>query len=72
MGTSSPALLDLNWDALNISLAALSHLDLPFAMTELKAAIDDMYAEKAPGPDGFIGVFSKNVGRSLGMICLPP
>jgi hypothetical protein len=59
MGTSSPALLDLNWDALNISPAALSHLDLPFAMTELKAAIDDMYAEKAPGLMGSSGFFQK-------------
>jgi hypothetical protein len=59
MGTSPPVLLDLNWDALSVSPAALSHLDLPFAMDELKAAIDDMHAEKAPGPDGFIGGFFK-------------
>jgi hypothetical protein len=40
-------------------LAALSHLDLPFSLHELKVAIDDMHAEKAPGPDGFIEGFFK-------------
>jgi hypothetical protein len=60
MGIGVAADVDLNWEALNINLADLSHLESPFSLAELKTAINDMHAEKAPGPDGFIGgVFRK-------------
>jgi mannosylglycoprotein endo-beta-mannosidase len=66
MGTSLPSDVDLNWDDLNLPSAALSHLDLPFSLHELKVAIGDMHAEKAPGPDGFIGGFFKKCWLIIG------
>jgi hypothetical protein len=32
-------------------------LEAPFTETEIKKAIDDSYAERAPGPDGFSFLF---------------
>jgi hypothetical protein len=32
-------------------------LDLPFTEQEIKAAIFNSPKEKAPGPDGYIGIF---------------
>jgi hypothetical protein len=32
-------------------------LELPFSVKEIKRAIEDMPADKAPGPDGFSGAF---------------
>jgi hypothetical protein len=59
MGTGTAADVDLNWDALNINSADLAHLEVPFCLEELKVAVDDLHAEKSPGPDGFIGGFYK-------------
>jgi len=33
-----------------------------FTESEIKDAINQMPSDKAPGPDGFMGLFSKNVG----------
>ena len=49
----------LDWDALNIQRHELSHLEEEFSEGELKAVISDIASEKAPGPDGFIGLFYK-------------
>lgn len=38
----------------------LSVLELPFTADEVKATIDDMPSDKAPGPDGFTGAFFKS------------
>jgi hypothetical protein len=38
-------------------LAEQHHLDDPFSELEIKAAIAELPAEKAPGPDGSTGVF---------------
>jgi hypothetical protein len=59
MGTNVPATTDLNWEQLNIRTANLSHLETPFSVSELKAAVHEMHGERAPGPDGFIGAFFK-------------
>jgi mannosylglycoprotein endo-beta-mannosidase len=59
MGTGGEVAVDLNWEALNVNSTDLSHLEEAFSLTELKTAIDDMHAGKAPGPDGFIGGFYK-------------
>jgi hypothetical protein len=37
----------------------LAHLEEPFLEEEVPAVIRDIAGEKAPGPDGFIGVFLK-------------
>lgn len=50
----------LNWELLHNDQADLSHLDEGFTIEELKAAVFDMHAEKAPGPDGFVGGFFKS------------
>jgi hypothetical protein len=36
------------------------HLDAPFSEAEVKNVIDELPAEKAPGPDGFTCVFFKS------------
>jgi hypothetical protein len=43
--------------SLGLSSPDLSSLELPFSLDEIKRAIDDMPADKAPGPDGFSGAF---------------
>lgn len=50
----------LNLEDLNISQVDLSDLDIPFMEEEVWAVIKDMPADRAPGPDGFIGVFFQN------------
>lgn len=57
MGTSSPREVSLDFQSLQVPRRDLSHLDEVFSLEEIKAAVDDMHAEKAPGPDGFIGAF---------------
>jgi hypothetical protein len=51
--------MGLNWDALNINPVCLTHLDNPFSIEELKKAVFGLNSEKAPGPDGFTGLFFK-------------
>lgn len=50
----------LNWQGLGIQRHDLQSLELPFTEQEVWAVIQDMAAEKAPGPDGFIGKFFKS------------
>lgn len=45
--------------------ADLNHLDQPFSLEELQGAISDIAAEKAPGPDGFIGLFFKKCWHTI-------
>jgi hypothetical protein len=45
-------LSDLEWQPRN-----LQHLDEPFTEQEVKIAIQNSLKEKAPGPDGYIGLF---------------
>ena len=47
----------LNLENLGLSTTELSTLDLPFTEDEVWAAIRDLSADKAPGPDGFTGAF---------------
>jgi mannosylglycoprotein endo-beta-mannosidase len=49
----------LDWERLNLSRVNDPTLDSPFSEAELLQTIKEMPAEKAPGPDGFIGVFYK-------------
>ncbi|XP_071685441.1 uncharacterized protein [Lolium perenne] len=59
LGTTGHRHVGLNWAALNIIPANLAHLEVPFTIEELKSAIFGLYSEKAPGPDGFTGLFYK-------------
>jgi hypothetical protein len=49
----------LNWESLDIPNLGANHLDAPFREEEIKKAVDELHAEKAPGPDGFTGTFYK-------------
>ena len=55
LGAVHPRLTALNWDRLGYVQRDLSQLDAPFSMREIRAAVFALPAEKAPGPDGFIG-----------------
>jgi len=49
----------VDWDAINLLPQNLHHLEDDFTDQELKAIIQDIASDKAPGPDGFIGAFYK-------------
>jgi hypothetical protein len=49
----------LNWEEVQLRSRDLSHLEDEFTEEEVFAVIRDLAAEKAPGPDGYIGVFYK-------------
>lgn len=56
-GASMERTRHINWSALGY--APFNLVDSPFTMQELSITTKAMPAEKAPGPDGFIGVFYK-------------
>jgi hypothetical protein len=49
----------VRWDNLGYSLFELSDLDYMINDDEIKNVVMGMHYEKAPGPDGFIGLFYK-------------
>jgi hypothetical protein len=49
----------LNWDELGLPRHDLAHLEEDFTMEELQGVVQELAAAKAPGPDGFIGLFFK-------------
>jgi hypothetical protein len=51
---------DVRWDNLGYSPFELSDLDLMFNEDEIKNVVMGMHSEKAPGLDGFIGIFYKS------------
>ena len=59
VGTNSARSRRLNWAALGYSPFNLEDLDMPFTEQELFGTIKSLPSEKAPGPDGFIGIFYK-------------
>ncbi|XP_073358319.1 uncharacterized protein [Aegilops tauschii subsp. strangulata] len=60
MGTPFSRTTKLNWEAMGLPRRDLQHLDNPFTEHELHAAVTEMHGEKAPGPDGFTGMFFKH------------
>ena len=54
-----PRNVDLNWEIISNRRHNLSSLDAPFLEDEIKASIDLLPSDKAPGPDDFIGSFLK-------------
>jgi hypothetical protein len=57
LGSISERDATINWSAVRRPDVTLDSLDLPFTAAEIWEAIKDSPAEKAPGPDGFNGVF---------------
>ena len=51
---------DLNWDNLAFPSVELESLDTPFTEAEILSAINQLPSDKAPGPDGFTGLFFKS------------
>jgi hypothetical protein len=49
----------LNWEALHFEEPELESLGDPFTKEEVRNAINQMPGDKAPGLDGFTGVFFK-------------
>jgi hypothetical protein len=47
----------LNWELLGLQRLQLISLEEPFSDDETHVVIIDLTSDKAPGPDGFIGVF---------------
>ena len=50
----------LNWEALGLPHVNLEHLEEEFSEEEIQAAVKELKSDKAPGPDGFIGLFYKS------------
>lgn len=58
LGTKSNRGCTLDWDSMELGQIE-DTLDQAFSLEEIKAAMDDLPMEKAPGPDGFTGGFYK-------------
>ena len=56
--SNPPRMNTLNWESLNIQRYDLEQLDTPIT-EEVKKVIFEAQPEKAPGPDGFKGLFYK-------------
>ena len=59
MKRGSASTKDFNWEELNLESHDLQELDSPFSEEEVIEAINSMPSDKAPGPDGFTGLFFK-------------
>lgn len=58
-GKASAAPVTVDYGALGITALDFAKLELPFSEDEVQAAVNDMPADRAPGPDGFTGAFYK-------------
>ncbi|XP_073357715.1 uncharacterized protein [Aegilops tauschii subsp. strangulata] len=59
MGRGSMSSRDFNWEELRVEPHDLQGLDDTISEEEVWAAIKEMPGDKAPGPDGFTGIFFK-------------
>nr|CAB3486186.1 unnamed protein product [Digitaria exilis] len=64
MARPSPWTRDLNWTLQGLPNVDLSKLDVPFTEEEILCAIKQSPQDKAPGPDGFTGLFFKKTKSS--------
>jgi hypothetical protein len=60
LGTKATRHCSLDWESLDYTPHDLSDLDAPFSAQEIRDAVFSLPSIKAPGPDGFIGVFFKS------------
>jgi hypothetical protein len=59
IGSAPSPTTAIDWPALQLPQLDLSELDAPFSADEVRQAIADIPADRAPGPDGFSGGFFK-------------
>ena len=59
LGMQQSREVSVDWDLIQLPRSDLQHLEAEFTEVEVKAVVQDIASEKAPGPDGFIGVFYK-------------
>ena len=52
--------MTLDWGQLHLPSFDLQHLEEDFSEDEVKAIVQDIAAENAPGPAGYIGAFYKS------------
>lgn len=60
MGTKVGRSCSINWEAINLPQIDTDGMDLPFSEEEVWQAIKLTPTDRAPGPDGFLGVFYKS------------
>ena len=60
IGSHNSREVTLDWGQLHLPSFDLQHLEEVFSEDELKVIVQDIAAEKAPGPDGYIGAFYKS------------
>jgi hypothetical protein len=65
--TSNPNML-FDLSSMIEPVEGLEFLSSPFLLEEINAIVQKMPPDKAPGPDGFNGLFLKNVGLLSNMI----
>jgi hypothetical protein len=66
LGQTQERSLSLNWNHLGYHPHDLTELEEPFDEAEIKKTVLHMPSEKAPGPDGFIGLFYKKCWPIIG------
>lgn len=59
MGSPSSRTKAINWQELGYVHHDLSELDAPFTEEKIAMVVKEIPKERAPGPDGFIGIFYK-------------
>ena len=59
LGAQQPRTVTIDWDQIHLTRHDLQHLETEFTEDELKATVQDIAPNKAPGPVGFIGYFYK-------------
>jgi hypothetical protein len=65
LGSMVPRPITFLWSALGYNSCALSELEVPFTMEEIKETIHSMPGDKALGPDGFTGAFFKTCWETV-------
>lgn len=60
IGKTNARKKDFNWDHFHFEDCDLGDLDDPFTLEEVHNVIKQMPNDKAPGPDGFTGLFFKS------------
>jgi len=58
-GTSNPMRMMFDLPTLIDPTENLDHLTLPFTIEEIDSVVKEMPVDRAPGPDGFSGLFLK-------------